>query len=883
MPRPASQTADPVCFSEEHVRIVRRRLRFGRAADAPKLALALSGGGIRSATFSLGVMQALAKAKLEDASVPLTAAGPDTDSLQGEASWLARFDYLSTVSGGGYLGAFFCSLFVPGRFRQQTTPESAAADAYAVMRVEPPPRFSTSRRTRTMARQVDALAGRSMPLAWLRENGRYLLPTGAGDTAYALALFIRNLLSVHGVLGTLAVLLLGLLAWSGAGLAAWAGLDTGLRAALASGKGSDFVLWWSPLWRLLPALLLLWCAPAALAYWLKPRVPGRGGYRPGHWLWLALALLVAYFECFATWPPQTGFWRYPAWGILWLGLAARALQLGYGWMAQRKAPGEAGAGGEYRVGVTRSLSASLLLLLGLFTLALVETLGQSLYLYLQRTSAGSLTLSSLVAALGAALAGVRYLARVFDEKSPSGWIARLPLPLLTAVAGVLLALVVLMLWACLVQAVAWGGALPASGAFASGWRLFLLVLLALVLAVLAGSPADFLRLSSLQQFYAARLTRAYLGASNGLRFASKERRAYSSAEPMPGDDLTLADYYGHATLAPLHLINCALNQTLGPAEQLVQRDRKGKPVCLAPGADDQVRFWVDGQAVRLHVPHGGVPQLGRWVAISGAAFSTGLGRATSLGSSLLCGLANIRLGDWQMLRGSGLVSRPVADEWPWRAFANQLLLLREWSGRFRGLHSRWQYLSDGGHFENTGVYELLRPGRQVKLIVACDCGADPDYRFDDLANLVRLARVDFALEIEVDQYAATHKGLRDVFTTPDALRLAQLQRKHVAQAEDDTRCAILLNVYPAADPARGEPVCRIVLIKPRVVSGMPADLLHYASNNPAFPQQTTIDQFFDDQQWESYRKLGLFVGEMLFAQEGGDRQAATALHCYLAL
>src|SRR3954453_18554606 len=61
-----------------------RRRQVYRAAHALKFsALCLSGGGIRSASFALGVMQGLADAKL-----------------------LSKFDYLSTVSGGGYIGSW---------------------------------------------------------------------------------------------------------------------------------------------------------------------------------------------------------------------------------------------------------------------------------------------------------------------------------------------------------------------------------------------------------------------------------------------------------------------------------------------------------------------------------------------------------------------------------------------------------------------------------------------------------------------------------------------------------------------------------------------------------------------------------------------------------
>jgi hypothetical protein len=75
-------------------------------------------------------------------------------------------------------------------------------------------------------------------------------------------------------------------------------------------------------------------------------------------------------------------------------------------------------------------------------------------------------------------------------------------------------------------------------------------------------------------------------------------------------------------------------------------------------------------------------------------------------------------------------------------------LFAEMFARFPGKNSEYWYLSDGGHFENTGVYPLLK--RRVKTIVVADCGADPEYRFDDLENLVRKARIDYGIIITFD-------------------------------------------------------------------------------------------------------------------------------------
>ena len=111
---------------DESTRIAQRRRQLGiapRTGDGQRnWALALSGGGIRSATFCLGLLRGMAQRRL-----------------------LARIDYLSTVSGGGYIGAMFGRLVM----------------AVGIQRAQ------------------ELLAdGRSGVLEWLRRNGRYLTPTG---------------------------------------------------------------------------------------------------------------------------------------------------------------------------------------------------------------------------------------------------------------------------------------------------------------------------------------------------------------------------------------------------------------------------------------------------------------------------------------------------------------------------------------------------------------------------------------------------------------------------------------------------------------------------------------------------------------------------------
>ncbi len=195
----------------------------------------------------------------------------------------------------------------------------------------------------------------------------------------------------------------------------------------------------------------------------------------------------------------------------------------------------------------------------------------------------------------------------------------------------------------------------------------------------------------------------------------------------------------------------------------------------------------------------------------------------------------------------------------------QRYLLSELLGSFHGTNRERQYLSDGGHFENTGIYELLNPARDVRLIVTADCGCDPNYEFGDLANLIRLARIDFGIEISVDTDVTILPGLCRVFGTLEDFSGDKVSDK----------CAVLLNVFHAGrTPGDGVPDQKIVLLKPRRLTSTVADVVHYQKAHPAFPQEPTSDQFFDEAQWESYRRLGFEVAMKVFGQDEPQYQAA---------
>lgn len=853
-------------YAAEQARVAWRRqvleLGDGDRAGYRPWALALSGGGIRSATFGLGVLQALARAPQAPQAPAPGAATPAADD---PGALLRQFDYLSTVSGGGYIGSFFASLFLPGRLRPSKLPagESAAAkareaadNAYEVLRYEPPGRISTGIDYRT--RPIGMA-----PSAWLRENGRYLTPTGSGDLFYALAMSWRNWLTLHFVIGmpVLAVLTLLLAGNLGLGLSLYN----------------------------LPAMALLgYALPCGLAYWLILG-PRSLDDRPNIGNFAFLANLVAGLTLLAA-SAMASRLQQPPLALLAsaCALVVFAAMLAVCLTVRGMAASEDGSNNSvrnYRVLITRHLSQATILVASLLFLALVVELSQGLYQRLHGYLAGS-TISTLAAVIWL----VRKLALLKDEQSLPAWARKLPLDILALIAGVCLGLAVCLAWALLAWWVAADGE-RVSLAPEALWRLLPLGLTALVATLVTGRFRGFLNSSSLQSFYAARLVRAYLGASDGQRFAGdshQRRRSMSVAEPLAGDDLTLGDYYGTRTAGPVHLINVTMNLTVDPAEQLVQRDRKGKPLCVAPNwypEGDRVDSLLHPQVYILDgVPYErgddrGQPSeinhplsLGQWIGISGAAFSTGLGRATSLGTSLLLGLANIRLGYWWPSN----FKEPGGSDWRPREPAiarwlpTQTYLFYELTAHFHGHRRNYQYLSDGGHFENTGAYELLRPGRHMELIVLADCGCDPTYRFDDLANLSRLARIDHALDICEDRGVLADPVLGEVF--------ASLDQFSQPVSPTARQCAVLLNVFSHQGTAAEQalPVCRILLLKPRLIAGVAPDVLNYARQNPAFPNQSTVDQFFDEAQFESYRQLGLNIGQVLFGGGADSVESVSA-------
>jgi hypothetical protein len=159
------------------------------------------------------------------------------------------------------------------------------------------------------------------------------------------------------------------------------------------------------------------------------------------------------------------------------------------------------------------------------------------------------------------------------------------------------------------------------------------------------------------------------------------------------------------------------------------------------------------------------------------------------------------------------------------------------------------YLSDGGHFENLGLYEMVR--RRCRYIVVVDAGADPDSGFADLGNAVLKIRVD--LNIDIDFVPAVAIGSRRAPLSP----FYWFAHGQI--------------LYP--EGALGE----IIYLKASDLPDMPMDVRAYRNAHDSFPHQPTLDQFFSESQFESYRALGLHIaGVTMSAWPGGaglfDRQ-----------
>lgn len=818
--------------------------------DRPLAGLAFSGGGIRSATFNLGIIQALAELRL-----------------------LRHFDYLSCVSGGGYIGGWL----------------SAFIHRCCNGRVEDAePQLVTGSRE-------------NPAIGFLRGYSNYLTPKASllsGDTLTAIATFVRNLyLNLSLLVLALATVLLvpRLLVWGMRWLADWQDSRADLGPLFTGGMVFLAI-----------ALVFVGLNLGRATHGMKPFHTRQRGVLT---LIVAPLVLSAWFLAYGLYAGSGQFSRlslvqWTAWGtVIYLLPYMLGAALGYvldrhdghrrHWSINKTAAmlayaAIAGAfGGVLLAGVaelTRLFRVSGLgymgswaasafgtaVLLNAYSLAVVAHIGLMGRHFSHDAREWWSRLGGwvlLAACLWAAVFGVVFIAPAFfawaheafvaaggfawlgatlyglslgrSEHTAggieAGWRDRvagaMPYVFIIGLLGLLsLGLHHLLNLPVLCERCPW----PADGAQASllatvdhgasGFKRVPVVSL-LGLSILCGGTAAIIawrldvNLFALYYFYRQRLVRCYLGAS---RCQSRDAHPFTGFDQH--DDLALADLSTAEGTAqrcqrPFPIHNTALNLVAGG--QLAWQERRAAAFAFTPLTSGYGLTLPDARGTivehfRPTAEYMGGIWIGTAMAISGAAASPNMGYHSSPALTFLMTVFNVRLGHW---------SPNPANDRTWTQhdpLFGGSYLLRELFGQ-TDLGSPFVYLSDGGHFENLGIYELVR--RRCACIVAVDAGQDADGRFDDLGNAIRKCYADFGVTIDIDT-----SGMKSAYFTLGRIR------------------------YPDA------PTADLLYIKPNLIGGEPADLFNFKNTDRRFPHQSTADQWFNESQFESYRKLGHHIG-----------------------
>jgi len=326
---------------------------------------------------------------------------------------------------------------------------------------------------------------------------------------------------------------------------------------------------------------------------------------------------------------------------------------------------------------------------------------------------------------------------------------------------------------------------------------------------------------TMHEFYKARLIRAYMGASNERRAGAKDA---DITDAVPGDDILLTQLRNTERGAPYHLINTMLNLVGG--SDLSTQARASDSFLMSKHFCGSMRTGYR----RTNEYACGSISLGTAVAVSGAAASPTMGAQTpSAALSALMTLFNVRLGYWAPTPSLSYWRSGSARLWP-------VYTLQELISQTTDLLP-YCYLTDGGHYENTGVYSLIQRG--CNLIVVGECGADPRTTLDDLGNMIRKVRIDFAAEITFED-----EDIRKLRQQPAGAHVI------VGKVHYDSDHAAAIGL--PEDEREGV----LVIIKPNLAGGEPVDVKQYGYLHDDFPQQQTFDLWYDEAQFESYRRLG---------------------------
>jgi hypothetical protein len=767
--------------------------------EKPTIGLALSGGGVRSATFCIGLLRALAKNGV-----------------------LHRFDYLSTVSGGGYAGSAFGRLFSP-KVSPADVEKGLADDG-------------------------------SLLLWWLRSNGRYLVPAGARDLLQTWASQLRGFIATQFEVTTLLGLLSCLIVLPHMLGHRW--------------DASSVLLLQSTLWWVLMSIAGWVAIVTAFVYWWA-RDPGDGSGWGDFVICVSTSVMAVYLLGPILLTANGGQGKTV---MVVLGSILLAVPVARIWLLIR---GTRPA--QDRVRYTIELSTALKYVLLLFALSIADLISWFLADQVGQGAVHSSVLTS--AGLAAMLVAVaRFALPMLQSRVGKTSLAQLPLALMANLCGLILIALLVLFWLSALQYFVFIARLSAINTWmhwliaifpgithvsaADTWLRWLTVAIpCLAYVCLTGSNLQLINRSSLHSFYRSRIARTYVAVGNSPDAKKREGPTRFQVSPLApkspgnadkvrkltelldGDDIDLPSYVPHEYGGPIHLINCCINQTIDDRTDAYNADRKGIYLTVS-----SLGLETGTKLPQLHDPSANPLKdntLSEWIAISGAAAGSGMGSLTRTGTAAMFFLSGFRLGYWWRNRLN------MKNFW-WSHLGKSRAAMQEMLARFPGLQSPVWYLSDGGHFDNSGVYSLLK--RELGLIVLADCGADPAYVFADMENLIRKARIDLDTTIDfIDPDSlpiGIGEALCDRFGTPDSI-MPSPGNQH-----------LLLARITYASGASG---CLLV-VKPRLYCELPLDVAGYADRHRDFPQQSTAEQFFDESQWESYCRLGEVLGMSIDAR-----------------
>ena len=293
----------------------------------------------------------------------------------------------------------------------------------------------------------------------------------------------------------------------------------------------------------------------------------------------------------------------------------------------------------------------------------------------------------------------------------------------------------------------------------------------------------------------------------------------------------------------MHVINTTLN--LVGTKNTAWRQRKAESFSFSPV---HCGSWRLGYVPTPYYAGASGPSLATAMTISGAAFNPNMGYHSSPLVTLLMTFFNLRLGWWlpNPARETGstflhsLSSK--GKDFLRRNSPTQALepLILEALGMTDDTY-RWIELTDGGHFENLALYEMVL--RRCKNIIVVDAGADPDCQFEDLGNALRKIEIDLGIPIRFGP-----------------------MNMHAGAQPDNCYCAVATIDYNCVDDHRGLSAeerkalpGKLIYIKASITGKEPPDIRQYSLTHKDFPHESTANQFFNEAQFESYRHLGWFA------------------------